>query len=526
MSKLSLTNLVNLQNENTAVTAINANNAAIVTAMNNALFRNGTSPNQMTATLDMNSNRIINLPQASTNTEPVRLGDFDNVLAELQAGLDVISAGTSADQTTVNFPTRTSVQGTSISALVSYLRTAGYTTAGDGGHGLYKRVVSQPSHAAKIQSLDGAWWELVPGDVIYWNQLGAKGDNVTNDRDAIQSAHDTAIAMGVQKCLGYPGTYRTLSSINLNSASPLKFGGAGKLRTIIQPVGAIFALNCSLTALTAQSSTLELADFTINAAVGHVAGDGATAILISYRGDVKINNIRIGDRSTSSFDYGVDLAFHSPSFRMWNCDIFKCEAFGIRTSGGINDFSGHNMFLQCNEFYGNGVGLSGAAVLLLSALDVSILCNDWADNYVCVSLNNCDSITISGNQMETSPGQTLKFVSNLSLNVRVTGNLIGQSTSAQAWALWGTGILEHNDLYDTNTLQLGPEVIVGQNSFALSSAISQTFHTVATLPAASTSKGWRRMVTNATATTFMSTVVGGGANTVPVISDGTNWKIG
>ena len=33
-------------------------------------------------------------------------------------------------------------------------------------------------------------------------------------------------------------------------------------------------------------------------------------------------------------------------------------------------------------------------------------------------------------------------------------------------------------------------------------------------------------VTDATATTFLSTVAGGGANKVPVVSDGTNWLIG
>lgn len=51
--------------------------------------------------------------------------------------------------------------------------------------------------------------------------------------------------------------------------------------------------------------------------------------------------------------------------------------------------------------------------------------------------------------------------------------------------------------------------------------------TVAQLPSASTSgSGARAMVTDASATTFASTVTGGGSNSVPVYSDGTNWKIG
>lgn len=51
--------------------------------------------------------------------------------------------------------------------------------------------------------------------------------------------------------------------------------------------------------------------------------------------------------------------------------------------------------------------------------------------------------------------------------------------------------------------------------------------TVATLPTASAPLiGARAIVTDANTTTFMSTVAGSGSNTVPVICDGTNWKIG
>lgn len=48
---------------------------------------------------------------------------------------------------------------------------------------------------------------------------------------------------------------------------------------------------------------------------------------------------------------------------------------------------------------------------------------------------------------------------------------------------------------------------------------------VASLPDATKYKGARRMVSDATVTTFWSIVAGGGANTVSVTSDGTNWRI-
>lgn len=51
--------------------------------------------------------------------------------------------------------------------------------------------------------------------------------------------------------------------------------------------------------------------------------------------------------------------------------------------------------------------------------------------------------------------------------------------------------------------------------------------TVSGLPSAATATaGARAFVTDANATTFASVVAGGGANGVPVYSDGTNWRIG
>lgn len=44
--------------------------------------------------------------------------------------------------------------------------------------------------------------------------------------------------------------------------------------------------------------------------------------------------------------------------------------------------------------------------------------------------------------------------------------------------------------------------------------------------AADLGAGTRAFVSDATSTAFASVVVGGGANKVPVYSDGTNWRIG
>ncbi len=91
MSKITLTDLANLQNETTAVNAINANNAVLETAFDNTVSRDGTSPNEMNASLDMNSNRVINLPVPVSSGEPVRLGDLED-FDQFQNSVDLAAA--------------------------------------------------------------------------------------------------------------------------------------------------------------------------------------------------------------------------------------------------------------------------------------------------------------------------------------------------------------------------------------------------------------------------------------------------
>lgn len=75
MSKITLNSVADLTQSSTAQTTINTNSSTVQTAFDNTLSRDGTSPNQMGAALDMNSNQIINLPAPSTVNSPVRLVD-------------------------------------------------------------------------------------------------------------------------------------------------------------------------------------------------------------------------------------------------------------------------------------------------------------------------------------------------------------------------------------------------------------------------------------------------------------------
>lgn len=80
MSKLVLNDI---NSGYASTSALNDNFALIETALENTLSRDGTTPNQMENSLDMNSNRIINLGQAISNSDAISYGQFlDIVQAE------------------------------------------------------------------------------------------------------------------------------------------------------------------------------------------------------------------------------------------------------------------------------------------------------------------------------------------------------------------------------------------------------------------------------------------------------------
>lgn len=76
--KITLNNVGSLIDATTAAATINANNAVIQTAFDNTLSRDGTSPNTLTAPLDVNSQQVLNLPAPVGANSPLRLQDLSD----------------------------------------------------------------------------------------------------------------------------------------------------------------------------------------------------------------------------------------------------------------------------------------------------------------------------------------------------------------------------------------------------------------------------------------------------------------
>lgn len=82
-----------------STSALNAAFTAIEAAIENTVSRDGTSPNNMTGNLDMNSRRILNLPAPGDVKEPARLQD----ILDASGSLNSTSASlVTADATTNN----------------------------------------------------------------------------------------------------------------------------------------------------------------------------------------------------------------------------------------------------------------------------------------------------------------------------------------------------------------------------------------------------------------------------------------
>jgi hypothetical protein len=96
MPRYALTDLANLSNENTAVSALNANNTTIEGGFDDMLSRVTDTDNAMEVDLDMNSNRILNLPAAVEPTEPVRKAEFDASVGGVSVDLAALEAAVDA----------------------------------------------------------------------------------------------------------------------------------------------------------------------------------------------------------------------------------------------------------------------------------------------------------------------------------------------------------------------------------------------------------------------------------------------
>ena len=122
MAKLSLTNIAAGY---ALITTLNANNDLIEAALENTLSLDGTTPNAMTAALDMNSKALNNLVDATLQQQPV-------TLAQLQSAQTASITGVAASVATIADAAANYTSGTVEGALAEIWTELASVANGDG----------------------------------------------------------------------------------------------------------------------------------------------------------------------------------------------------------------------------------------------------------------------------------------------------------------------------------------------------------------------------------------------------------
>lgn len=232
------------------------------------------------------------------------------------------------------FATRTQAAATRIARSIQAVQVEGYSSAGDKGAALYRRVSSQPSHSAAFQSRDGAWWELseaVPTPFM----MGAKGNGVTDDTTILQAYFDYALANFSMAAIP-AGTWLISAPIAIVEKFGCRiFGLGGRSKCTImqsadnQPIFTISAPTSSLS----HSHTFQ----GITATWSTVGSSTKTSRnLIKCLGTGDFFNSIVSDIGFSNGHYVIS----SPSGGMLTWGINCHDWFISSTTGGIVQFRG------------------------------------------------------------------------------------------------------------------------------------------------------------------------------------------
>ncbi|GEM_PF-3392226 len=491
-------------------------------------------------------------------------GADEAILAAAEAAADRAEDAAAAAEAAVggqlsNFDSRASVATATILPLVSYVRTAGYYAAGDGGAALYKRASSEPAHAGKVQSADGAWWELVE-PVVTPFMFGAKGDLVNDDADAINNCF---AFFKIKNC----GCFIPSPSKGYAISKPLQVyltadwdstwqGYRGKQLIIDK------AANFKATATMTQMLLIGQ-DIVVGSEYEGIVRDGLLqggrfdcnnladyGVRVPFFELIRINDVTVwnakkdyfsmGDASTPANSYegmfsncytDMDRTRAAPSgslgIRYTNASdhhVTDCVFKGVKRAGIGGDGTWHmkitNVHVWNNDSMGAleyGFELAGDNQLIGCQVD-----EQW--QYSAYRFLNKNNFLIGCNITKEKAGIGGHFC-DLDTNGAVTAigcKIVAQPGHELAGEVTGGGYRNYSSIGCVVSGNNNPS---NNGRIRSGSAIRTGVFTVSTLPS-SPLQGDRAFVTDASSTTFGADLVGGGPNWVPVYYNGGGWKIG
>lgn len=288
--KITLATVSELQAFPSAAAAINSNSAIITAAMDNTLSRDGTSPNTMSASLDMNSSRIVNLPEPITSQEPLRLQDLEDFVGGTLTVNSIPSGGTAGQALKKNTSSNYDVSWTSD-------RYPGGST-------------NQMLKKNSATDYDASWVTVVP-------PAGTTGQVL---RKTSGTDYDTSWASTVKTIAGNTGDFTLTNGItNSTNAIGLTVGqlpgepttglaSAGNIGEVVSGTSSAVALVTTVSK-NVISITLTPGDWDISCNVNFV-GAGSTSVTNSSSSistTTAVQNTTVGFYASSRVPASVDL---------------------------------------------------------------------------------------------------------------------------------------------------------------------------------------------------------------------------
>lgn len=158
---------------------------------NNIFYRDNPEgePNHMEQDLDMNSNRILNLPAPINNSEAARLTDVQNALAGGHANLIPLDSGQTIEGAiTIRVPSRLVMKAYDVPAGYQFMLAEG----GRSGHFVVKEGTppADTREGVYVVLANGNYAERINYSALRPQFFGAVGDNSTDDFGPLQSMFD------------------------------------------------------------------------------------------------------------------------------------------------------------------------------------------------------------------------------------------------------------------------------------------------------------------------------------------------
>lgn len=229
-----------------------------------------------------------------------------------------------------------------------------------------------------------------------------------------------------------------------------------------------------------------------------------------------------GDLDT---EFTSDSVFCQSASSIGSAFVCKSGAGGYRTLSGGDP---HGSYSASYAAY-DGVHIVDQATQTWNInINATTHCLQFDEHNLYTALNLCGANTtyVMG-RTAAVPGVMFSGADKLAIGSGTTARIVSNATSLPSSTGDGVGEIRFNRAPSagsvvgwTATAQGSPDT---WNSFGTVSGTT-TVSALATCNSAAT--GQRSQVSDANATTFLSTVAGGGSNVVPVMCNGTNWVIG